>query len=294
MRRTREPVVPPPVQNTEAQAPAHVEPDLATTDVLCKQCGFNLHGLQRDGNCPECGLPIWRSIAGNLLKFSSAEYVAGLSRGLACVLIAVVGQLAMTLLAIPIGILIMVTQRGGGASNTAGFSIGSNDPKVELAMALLSLPLTMLALYGWWQFSAPDPGVQSGDRGDRPRARVRAATIILFVTTVVSAVAQTYSIMMPLIKFVVAGVALVTVVASLMQVFASLSYIKWLGARFPDAPMVERAGKYMWLLPLIYVLGICVVVGPLVATVMYFLFLNRVRLRLNEVRREEAVMSAPA
>jgi len=33
-----------------------------TPNLRCRACGYNLHGLRADGDCPECGLAIWRTI----------------------------------------------------------------------------------------------------------------------------------------------------------------------------------------------------------------------------------------
>jgi len=33
-----------------------------TPTLRCRACGYNLHGLRADGDCPECGLAIWRTI----------------------------------------------------------------------------------------------------------------------------------------------------------------------------------------------------------------------------------------
>jgi hypothetical protein len=54
---------------------------LATQDVPCLRCGYNLRGLKIDGLCPECGAPIARSLHGNLLGYSAPEYVAKLQAG---------------------------------------------------------------------------------------------------------------------------------------------------------------------------------------------------------------------
>jgi hypothetical protein len=35
----------------------------AETDLLCEFCGYTLNGLDRGGNCPECGMPIAASVA---------------------------------------------------------------------------------------------------------------------------------------------------------------------------------------------------------------------------------------
>jgi hypothetical protein len=50
-------------------------------DVPCVSCGYNLRGLTRDGNCPECSTPIESSVHGDLLRMSDPAWVERLHRG---------------------------------------------------------------------------------------------------------------------------------------------------------------------------------------------------------------------
>ena len=71
--------IPPPIVEPDIAAQSR---DLTSEDVPCLNCGYNLRGLEEDGQCPECGVPIERSLHGNLLIYSSPEYVSSLHRGL--------------------------------------------------------------------------------------------------------------------------------------------------------------------------------------------------------------------
>ncbi len=50
-------------------------------DTLCRQCGYNLRGLSRGGQCPECGRPIADSARRDLLCWADARYVGSLAWG---------------------------------------------------------------------------------------------------------------------------------------------------------------------------------------------------------------------
>lgn len=252
--------------------------DLADLDVPCRNCSFNLRGLSPESNCPECGTPIWRSIRGNLLIYAGADYLSSLSRGLNCILIAALLQLAVLVTGIAVTVVAIASMAAIGLTPPANLNV---------IIAAATLPITMLTLYGWWLFSAPDPGVHEGDRGDRPRRTVRGATIVLAAASLLSLLAQSFALLSPELQLVAGGVSVIASVAGIVQFFASILYVRWLAPRFPSPSTEKQASQYLWLLPLIYILGMCVIVGPFVATIMYFLFLNRVRLLLRDLRLQQ-------
>ncbi len=57
------------------------EPPPALADLLCLACGYNLRGLRPGGVCPECGLPVERTLRGGRLYFAEASYLRALLRG---------------------------------------------------------------------------------------------------------------------------------------------------------------------------------------------------------------------
>jgi hypothetical protein len=72
-------------------------------------------------------------------------------------------------------------------------------------------------------------------------------------------------------------------------------YVRWLAPRIPSPAIEGRAKLYMWLLPVIYIIGFCAIgLGPVVATIMYFLLLNEVRIRLRNIIRTQSIQSVAA
>ncbi len=69
------PVVPAPPK-TEPVLKAHFdETGLIAEDVGCRGCGYNLRGLRIEATCPECSIPIGRSVFGDLLRYCNPAWL---------------------------------------------------------------------------------------------------------------------------------------------------------------------------------------------------------------------------
>jgi hypothetical protein len=80
------------------------------------------------------------------------------------------------------------------------------------------------------------------------------------------------------------------------QFFAGLKYTSWMMSRIPDEELVKRCKKYMWLLPLVFVLGLaCAGLGPLIALVMYWNHLDKLRkyLQTMDIPAESSPYAVP-
>jgi hypothetical protein len=252
---------------------------LATQDVPCLRCGYNLRGLQPHGVCPECGAPIERSLHGNLLRYSAPEYVATLHTGLLCILVAI-----LTLVA---GAMLMFT---------AGIAAEMFLPDEQWLLTLISntitigaIALSIVSVVGWWLFSTPDQAIIGHDTGDMPRKILRVTVIVSAVFITIDALGEWWLYQDMPYDVLAAISAMVGGIAWLVQFFASLLYIRWLAHRLPNPRIVSLSTTYLWLLPLIYILGFCVLfIGPLVATILYLLVLNDVRRDIRAIQRSIA------
>jgi ABC-type multidrug transport system fused ATPase/permease subunit len=260
-------------------------PPTAPEGARCLQCGFDVRGMSAASRCPECGTPISRSLQGNFLVFSSTDYVGSLHSGLTMILIAVLLQLAlgiaMFIVAISLGVKGALTGGNPAMMNT------------NLWSSLAGIPITGLLLWGWWQFSAPDPAMIGNEKGQTARTLIRASVIALAAVTVAQLLALS-PVALNAVVMTSMGLGVLAAAASITQFFASMVYVRWLAPRIPAPDLAKQANRYLWLLPVIYVVGICVLVGPIVATVMYFFMLNRFRIRLRKIRNEQSAMGFAA
>jgi hypothetical protein len=266
----------PPVQPAPPPVVAAPPVDLATTDVLCRRCQFNLRGLTPERNCPECGFPIQRTMQGDPLVLSSPAYLRSLSTGLKWIIVATLAQLGLSLVSGVLGAIVGITSRGN-----------IQDPSLrylQIGSLVLGVPIAVALLIGWWRFSTPDPEIVAGDKGDTPRLVVRSASVLLIVTSLLSGVATIWWITPTEFEvgLFLAGVGLLAMIGSIAQFFASLLYVRWISRRMQDGKLVEKSTRYLWMLPLIYIVGLCVLaLGPIVAMILYLLLLNDLRKGIN-------------
>jgi hypothetical protein len=264
-------------------------PVSATTDIPCSKCGYNLHGLDPKGVCPECGAPISESMVGRLLVFSAPDYVASLHRGVFLIVTVILLQFLASFVGFGA---VLALQQGAVGASVVQTVVGT--------MQLGQLALSVALWVGWWMFSAPDPAVRTGmDSGDKPRQWVRiavAASAIVTLITTISEFVGAPPVAAPIGKGGPAGAAVVGVLIGLfglavtaVKFFASMMYLGWLGPRLPDPAVVTKARSYMWQLPIWTTVGALLCgLGPLIALVLYWNLLDQVRKDLKRVREEQA------
>lgn len=105
---------------------------LIAEDVDCRQCKYNLRGLDAKSRCPECGISIGWSLHGDFLRYSDPAWVKELSNG--------------TLWLIT-SILVGIT-----ASLFASSIVG------DTGQAIFQLIGSGIGLIGYWKLTTPDPG----------------------------------------------------------------------------------------------------------------------------------------
>jgi hypothetical protein len=168
---------------------------------------------------------------------------------------------------------------------TPNSNINISEQTVKIWVSAFTLPMTALLLLGWWFFSAPDPAILGAEKGQKPRLIIRITVAIMAALSAADLAIKAAAPPGLSGQLAEAGAALVVGAAGVAQFFASVLYVRWLAPRIPDLALYEKAQKYLWLLPLIYILGaICFGLGPLIATVMYLLMLNTVRIRLRAIQ----------
>ena len=249
----------------------------------CFICSYDLIGLSPEGVCPECGSPISRSLAGNQLINASPDYLVKLHRGVFLVQAAIIVQL-----------LIGFASFGVVLATGAGAALAGASTSVRMILALASIPVSVMTLLGWWWFSEPDPGFVGTARGGNSRRIVRVTVI---VQAAITGVSVPLSFLAPpgsgmiwdVLTFVFGAFA---TIAWGVQFFAAMLYLRWLAPRIPNEKVYNRAKTLMWLGPVLMTVGILLLLlGPLIALVLYYNMLEWARKDLKRIRREQTALS---
>jgi hypothetical protein len=247
--------------------------------VACVRCGYHLRGIESAGVCPECGTPASESLKGTLLQHSSPEYVASLAMGILLIVVCVVGRIAS----------VLVFDVGGAFSGLTRIA--------DAVQAAFDLLLSIVLFWGYYKLTQPDPRFLGGNEPNGARRVVRFAAATIIVCAIASsvgaalaqlgvgtagfglggnaAIAQLIATPLDVLDTLV---KLAGIVAWVVQFFAMMQHVRFLGSRIPDFRLMRWSSIYMWLLPVLMTVG-CVFffIGPVVAYVLYLLHILRLR-----------------
>ncbi len=231
-------------------------------------------------------MQVSRSLAGDLLRDASSEYVSRLQRGASLIYWSII----TTVILFIVGFLgVVVVGASGGSLG------GISGPGLQILLSGIGFIVGLIGFYGWWLLSSPDPRHGPTQQGTARiivrvavafRAAVSLFSLVVNITTPGlggSAPAMSSAV------FIVSAVAsLLAFVAWIAGFIAAMVYLQGLALRIPDGIVYDRARRYIWLLPLIYVLlFLCFGLGVLVALVMYVNLIDRVRKDLKKVLVEQ-------
>lgn len=221
------------------------------------------------------------------MRNAPEPYVKGLRQGVALVLNGILVMVALMTILILIA---FVRAAPRGQPLPRSIEIASN--------FLMLIPSAMMAL-GYWKYSERDPVYRGADEPAMARQILRASTVAAAVMAVVNGVCSILgatpnvgaAMFANLGFWVIVSVilALIGLVIQIAHFLSAMKYTSWIGLRLADPAIAKRADQYMWLLPLIWVLGMfCLGLGPVIALVMYWTLLNRVRTGLAVIETGRA------
>lgn len=213
-------------------------------------------------------MPVADSLRGDLLQHAGPDYLKTILAGHSWVLN---GVLAM--------IIVQVAAMIGGIAARAAPS-----REVTTVLSFAGLAVSVWIFLGYLKLTEPDPQFTGSDRPYTARRLVRISAIVSIGVAAIASLVSLLTTMSGPVLLAIGVLQLVGLAAFVMQFLAMMNYTMWLGRRVPDAWLVRRAARYRWMLPLIAIVGAVVLfLGPLIALIMYWNLLDRMRKHLKSI-----------
>jgi hypothetical protein len=263
-------------QPSPQSTPASTVSPIVEGAAACNRCSYSLVGLPISGVCPECGQPVAASLRGFLLQFASPDYIATVRSGLSFILNGILLQILLMV----VGVVLAFAFRGAGG--------------VTLLLMGGNLVCALIIFLGYLKATEADPSFVGTDRPTGARNVVRIAAVAQIALTFPAIALELLGgTMDPGLKSILTGiVSLLSMIAWAVQFFAMMLYTRWLGSRVPDHWIIKRTKTYMWLLPLLTTVGVVLVgLGPIIALVLYWNLLDRMRKHLKSIESSGAPAS---
>ncbi|MHC5113548.1 MAG: hypothetical protein ACYTGP_03870 [Planctomycetota bacterium] len=146
-------------------------------DVLCRACGYNLHGLDLAGMCPECSAPIRHSLRGDLLQYGDLSWLERLRTGLLWIVVGIIAQNLIFLGLLIVSVILSAAGSAGATSVLVGFG---------LAMGGVSL----VYVIGVWQATEREPRLAESEPPMSARRLARLGIVTGLVGTPLQALWQ--------------------------------------------------------------------------------------------------------
>jgi hypothetical protein len=160
----------------------------------------------------------------------------------------------------------------GGTVIGVVFGSGTSPPGLQL----IRFAIAVVWALGWWLLS--DPGQAQRLEGLTVRRWLRA---ILLATLGIHAVELTGSLAGITPAFILGQARGIAFGA---RFFLSMALLSELARRMPDPALEKSAKQFMWLGPLVFIIGVVAcLTGPIIATGMYISLVDRARFDLKRV-----------
>lgn len=265
----------------------------------CMECSYPLDGLPAGTNCPECGTPVRASLSGMLLVHRSPRYLRALRSGLTLILVGIIAYGVLQVLSPLSGFLMSLLRIPVGGPWFVALNIG---------LSIMGLAVQVTILLGWWRFTTRDPGDTTPEGAPTARVVVRSAVITSAGSSLLGLVAAAIAIFaafgggaptgqgtgagLPPLLLTAIGLGGLTSVVGLaafaVQFFGGMLYVRGMALRLPSEKIARLAKTRMIACPIWATVGILILVGPVVAAVLYWRLLYLVRRAIGRVLREQA------
>lgn len=274
----------------EGMVPEASSPSAPGPRSLCFSCGGDLSLATVDGPCPECGTPARHALAATPISQVDPAYLRKVRSGISLVLTTILLSL----------ILASVSMLLSEAKLSTAFEV------VAVLLVVALLLNRAFSLYGSWRMGAIEPGAPVNSPLLRAARNLRRCVLLLVGAGLLELIVDLF---IPEgtpspdgtteAVSIAGGVSflffsLVTVVLYILTFLSQMSITQHFAARLGDTEMFQNSRRYKWMLPLLSTVGILLLgFGPLIALVLYWTLLNRLRKHLAAVLQTGQPASFP-
>ena len=165
------------------------------------------------------------------------------------------------------------------------------------ALRTVALVAKLFMLRGLWRYTTLENEQANLERPGSARSVARISLVIASATSIIimllDLVARSVGPAIPGGKAMTAMqvaplwtplLFILNAIASVVMFFAVLRYTAWMFGRVPSVRDQMLCDRYMWLLPLIFIFGMCFVyIGPIVAGILLWHILGRLQSYLKDL-----------
>lgn len=214
---------------TGAHATLIDETGRVSGEVRCRSCGYDLQQLSAEGDCPECGVAIERSLRSDALRLADPDWLRRVGWGSRLM---VIGLLLWVVLGLTFGIAVGVMSMA--AAQTAYIGV--------IAVG------TLVSILGLVRFTAPDPRGLVSVAADTVRKWTRGAGILGYAMPVAGSLIMIIPFNLSWGAVLVTSTAMTCVshLALAVAAFAGMAYAATLASRIPEDKLVRQTRIVKW------------------------------------------------
>jgi phage gp46-like protein len=248
---------------------------LLMLDFPCAACGLPLLGEPIDGSCPGCGTPIERTVGAEDLILAPLGLLRRMRGALRLVFVCVLVQVAYLFVFSFI-------------LRAARSQVGSGPGVFEAVTNSIGVVISLLIAHGWWGF-AGHARVLGGRVVARARLVVRATVLFQTVLACVAYAWTGYAWLaqgsaaadLALIVALVSGG--LVFLAGVVKFFFAMPLMREAAAGLHDPELVAEIRRRTWFIPVMFVFGSLILIGPLWAFYRYIATVDDLSRRFTQI-----------
>ena len=212
--------------------------------IPCRACGQQLQGLHEAHRCPQCGMPVGRSVQPGVLRFAPPAWLGVVRSGLLLEFWTIITAIIL----VTIAIVALLVWAFGGARSASGppdiQGMMAKSPFITIAGPIIGLIFTGLLTYGIWLITTPEPQPGAAIEGPKTRQTARGLALFSFSIGALSVILQISGLMT---DYMSAGIVQgVTTLLGAAQFVALLLVLAELSVYLPDVKLASRARTTGW------------------------------------------------